>query len=181
MVGKITPFFQRLEKFFGSFPMIGKTFRAHLRQTKRQTGQRRTRLREGNGRKTHAEPLRGGVAEAGGSWVPGTRACAFAFLFLPACYIPRPLRTDSRNADCFLFAGELAIRMKKRGGRTHPNCELDAPRVAFFKGGEPSLQATGAHPPAPKHGRPWFLLPSQTVQRSRPCGRRERKDECAAR
>ncbi|MBR4252490.1 MAG: hypothetical protein IKQ15_09390 [Kiritimatiellae bacterium] len=72
MLGKITPFFQRLEKFFGSFPMIGNNFRAHLRQTKRQTGQRRTTLREGNGRKTHAEPLKGGGAEAGGSWAPGT-------------------------------------------------------------------------------------------------------------
>ena len=52
--------------------MIGKNFRAPLWQTKRQTGHRRTSLREENGRKTHAEPLRGGDAEAGGSWVPGT-------------------------------------------------------------------------------------------------------------
>jgi hypothetical protein len=27
MVGKSGPFFQRLEKFFGRFPMIGKNFR----------------------------------------------------------------------------------------------------------------------------------------------------------
>ena len=46
-------------KIFRQFSNDWKNFRAHLRQTKRQTGQRLTTLREENGRKTHAEPLRG--------------------------------------------------------------------------------------------------------------------------
>lgn len=58
----------------------------------------------------------------------------FSFPFC-RCRVRVPPVVVPTTADCFLFALELAIHMKKRGGMTHPKLDLGASRVVFFKGG----------------------------------------------
>ena len=57
MVGKFGAVFQRLEKFFGSFPMIGKIFQEATKGTKIAGGMREERGREAT--RTGRKPLRG--------------------------------------------------------------------------------------------------------------------------